>query len=42
MAETEAEPDKVGESLEDDEIKETKVDKDNISKLYICNICGKS
>ena len=35
MAETKAEQDNVGESLEDDEIKGTKVDKENTS-----NICG--
>ena len=42
MAATKAEQGNVGESLEDDESKGTKVDKENISKLYICNICGNS
>ena len=42
MAETKAEQDNVGESLEDDEIKGTKVDKENTIKKYISNIFGNS
>ena len=29
-------------SMEDDEIKETKANKENTSKLFGCNICGNS
>ena len=32
VAQTKADPDNIGESLEDDEIKETKPDKENTSK----------
>ena len=35
-----AEQDNVSKSLEDDEIKKTKADKENTCKLYVCNICG--
>ena len=42
MAQTKAEQDNVGESLEDDEIKETKSNKENTSKIYLCNICFNS
>ena len=42
MAQKKSEQDNVGESFEDDDIKETKVDKENTSKLYFCNICGNS
>ena len=42
VVQTNAEQDNVGELLEDDEIKESKSDKENTSKLYVCNICGNS
>ena len=37
-----AEQDNDGESLEDDDINETKAAKENTSKIYVCNICGNS
>ena len=40
MAQTKAKQDNVSESLEDNEIKETKTEKEITSKKYACNICG--
>ena len=37
---TKAEQDNIGESLKSYEIKETKAKQENISKIYIYNICG--
>ena len=42
VAQTKAEHDNVVESLEDDEIKTTKADKEDTTKLCVHNICGNS
>ena len=40
VAQTKTKKDNVGESLEDDDIKETKAEKEITSKVYICNVFG--
>ena len=40
MSQTKADQDNVVEYLEDNDIKETKAEKENTSKEYVCNICG--
>ena len=42
LAQAIAEQDNVGESLGDDEFKESKANEENTSKLNVCNICGNS
>ena len=40
MAQRKAEEDNVDESLEHNEVKETKVESENTREVHVCNICG--